>query len=832
MAADKPAPALPPLTVKLDPTKYPLWLAQIIPFLNSSGLMSFVDGTAMCPPAFLLDADGKPTNTTNPDYDHWIQMDQFVLSLINGSLSHFVVATLEGSLSARATWVALEALLLGAEQQVPTPMVSVSDHSTAAAAASPGCGFDHVASGGKRSGGGGGGGGGGTTGEGVSGKKGLPGVKFFFPTEQELVGYLTNQIEGKDSEFRDLIPVIDNVCEREPRDLPAFFFSQPDYKYKNSKRCNRSTDEGFYKSTGKVREIKAEQSQAVIGNKRILSYYEGRAPQAKKTKHVMHEYSLTQTKLAQLGAQNNQQRELVLCHLTNKSAKSAKLKDDSICGDELAEPAIVGEIAYSKDVQAAATDMIQGPDEHLKDKDALLGTENRNECAEPSCADLGENMDSTFLSPEQLAATSATTPTSATSFGGFGVGSPDGFFLSDIDDLLKQPSCADLGENMDSTFLSPEQLAATSATTPTSATSFGGFGVGSPDGFLLPDIDDMLKQPSCADLGENMDLTFLPPEQQAATSATTPTSATSFGGFGVGSPDGFLLSDIDDLLKQPSCADLGENMDSTFLPPEQLAATSATTPTSATSFGGFGAGSPDGFLLPDIDDLLKEPFCADQPHQPPPAPHPHQPPPAPHPHQPPPAPQSHQPPSPSQPQNYCFSTLPSALCTKQGNVPSLYNDDCSRQLSPTGNPPHPHQPPPAPHPHQPPPPSQPQNYCSSTLPSALCTKQGNVPSLYNDDCSKQLSPTGNNVSTNYHHEPVSNTAYSIQNGATDERFSEVYKISTNDHNESVSSEAYFQPEENLGILHPFRPQDYTLLSPRNTELGDFMHANNYIDMQW
>ncbi|XP_034203561.1 uncharacterized protein LOC117618041 [Prunus dulcis] len=41
----------------------------------------------------------------------------------------------------------LEALFLGAEQQVPTPTVSVSDHSTAAAAASPGCGFDHVASG-------------------------------------------------------------------------------------------------------------------------------------------------------------------------------------------------------------------------------------------------------------------------------------------------------------------------------------------------------------------------------------------------------------------------------------------------------------------------------------------------------------------------------------------------------------------------------------------------------------------------------------------------------------------------------------------------------------
>ncbi|CAB4270384.1 unnamed protein product [Prunus armeniaca] len=632
-AADDPALALPSvLNVKLDPTNYPSWLAQIVPLLRSRRLISFVDGTSICPPAFLPGADGKPTNVINAAHEDWIQMDQLVLSWINGSLSHPVLATVASSISARATWLALAALL-----STPVP---VSDHGTAAMVGSGGCG----SGGGEMSSSS-------TTGEGDSKQMDLPGYKFS-PTEEELVGfYLKKKIEGKDAKFRRRIPVID-VYNHKPSDLPAFFFSQPDYKYKNSKRCNRSTDEGFYKSTGKVREIKAEQSQAVIGNKRILSYYEGRAPQAKKTKYVMHEYSLTKTKLAQLGAQNNQQRELVLCHLTNKPAKVAKLKDDSISGDELAEPAIVGEIACSKDDQAAATDMIQGPDEHLADKDALLGTENRNECAEPSCADLGENMDSTFLPPEQL----------------------------------------------------------------------------------------------------------------AATSATTPTSATSFGGFGVGSPDGFLLSDIDDLLKEPSCADLGENMDSTFLPPEQLAATSATTPTSATSFGGFGVGSPDGFLLSDFDVLFKEPFCADQPDQPP-------------------------------------------------------------------HPPHPHQPSPAPQSHQPPPPSQPQNYCSSTLPSASCTKQGNVPGLYNDDCSKQLSPTGNNISTNYHYEPVSNTAYGVQNGATDERFSEVYKISTNDHNESVSSEAYFQQEENLGsIFHPIRPQDYTLLSPRNTELGDVMHASNYIGM--
>ncbi|KAL6290616.1 hypothetical protein ACE6H2_008126 [Prunus campanulata] len=461
-SGDDPALALPSvLNVKLDPTNYPIWLAQIIPLLRSRRLISFVDGTSICPPAFLLGSDGKPTNAINPAYEDWIQMDQLVLSWINGSLSHPVLATVASSISARATWLALAALL-----STPVP---VSDHGTAAMVGSGGCG----SGGGEMSSSS-------TTGEGDSKQMDLPGYKFS-PTGEELVGfYLKKKIEGKDAKFRDMIPVID-VCNHKPSDLPAFFFSQPDYKYNNSKRCNRSTDEGFYKSTGKVREIRAEQSQAVIGNKRILSYYEGRVPKAKKTKHVMHEYSLTKTKLAQLGAQNNQQRELVLCHLTNKTAKSEKLKDDSICSDELAEPAIGGEIASnSEDDQADATDMIQGPDEHLADKDVLLGTENHNECAESESPNGFSPTENNDIS------------TCVGSPGSFDV--PGGFFLSDFDDLLNEPSCADLGVNMDSTFLPPQQLAATSATTPTSSTSFGGFGVGSSDGFFLSDFNDLFTE--------------------------------------------------------------------------------------------------------------------------------------------------------------------------------------------------------------------------------------------------------------------------------------------------------------------------------------------------
>ncbi|XP_021802844.1 NAC domain-containing protein 83-like [Prunus avium] len=149
---------------------------------------------------------------------------------------------------------------------------------------------------------------GGTTDGGVSVPTSLlPGFRFS-PTDEELLSYyLKKKIAGEDSEF-SFIPEI-NVCELEPRDLPEYFFSKPNYMNTNSNRCFRTTGEGFYKSTGHVREVKAELSQAVIGNKRILPFLEGRAPKGKITNYVMHEFSLPKTKHAQLGPNPNQQGE-------------------------------------------------------------------------------------------------------------------------------------------------------------------------------------------------------------------------------------------------------------------------------------------------------------------------------------------------------------------------------------------------------------------------------------------------------------------------------------------------------------------------------------------
>ncbi|CAN8294045.1 unnamed protein product [Cochlearia groenlandica] len=70
-----------------------------------------------------------------------------------------------------------------------------------------------------------------------------------------------------------------------------FFFSHKDKKYPTGTRTNRATKEGFWKATGRDKSIYIKHN-CLIGMRKTLVYYKGRAPNGQKSDWIMHEYRL------------------------------------------------------------------------------------------------------------------------------------------------------------------------------------------------------------------------------------------------------------------------------------------------------------------------------------------------------------------------------------------------------------------------------------------------------------------------------------------------------------------------------------------------------------
>ncbi|GMH20504.1 hypothetical protein Nepgr_022345 [Nepenthes gracilis] len=153
-------------------------------------------------------------------------------------------------------------------------------------------------------------------------ERGLPPGFRFHPTDEELITfYLATKVFHGSFSGVDIAEVDLNRCE--PWELPDrakmgerewYFFSMRDRKYPTGLRTNRATGAGYWKATGKDREVYGASSGAVVGMKKTLVFYRGRAPRGVKTRWVMHEYRLH----GPLSYRHSCKEEWVICRIFHK----------------------------------------------------------------------------------------------------------------------------------------------------------------------------------------------------------------------------------------------------------------------------------------------------------------------------------------------------------------------------------------------------------------------------------------------------------------------------------------------------------------------------------
>ncbi|KAK2980857.1 hypothetical protein RJ640_003084 [Escallonia rubra] len=173
-----------------------------------------------------------------------------------------------------------------------------------------------------------------------------PGFRFH-PTDEELVVYyLCRKAAGYLPLPVSIIAEID-LYKHDPWQLPDkalfgtkewYFFTPRDRKYPNGSRPNRAAGSGYWKATGADKPIKSPTVMAtgstkssVLGIKKALVFYHGKAPKGIKTNWIMHEYRLAQPnqKSTKKGGVSKLD-DWVLCRLYNKkNNREEKIEEHS-----------------------------------------------------------------------------------------------------------------------------------------------------------------------------------------------------------------------------------------------------------------------------------------------------------------------------------------------------------------------------------------------------------------------------------------------------------------------------------------------------------------------
>ncbi|KAE8670755.1 NAC100 protein [Hibiscus syriacus] len=155
-----------------------------------------------------------------------------------------------------------------------------------------------------------------------------PGFRFH-PTDEELIShYLYKKVLDINFSAKAIGEV--DLNKSEPWELPWkakmgekewYFFCVRDRKYPTGLRTNRATVSGYWKATGKDKEI--YRGKSLVGMKKTLVFYKGRAPKGEKMNWVMHEYRL-EGKYSVHNLPKTAMNEWVICRVFQKSSAGKK----------------------------------------------------------------------------------------------------------------------------------------------------------------------------------------------------------------------------------------------------------------------------------------------------------------------------------------------------------------------------------------------------------------------------------------------------------------------------------------------------------------------------
>nr|GLL36428.1 NAC domain-containing protein 90-like [Ipomoea trifida] len=175
-----------------------------------------------------------------------------------------------------------------------------------------------------------------------------PGYRFF-PTEEELVSfYLKHKLEGRFQEHIDVVIPVLNIYDHDPWSLPQFagkynrsdpeqwfFFIPMQEREARGGRPTRLTAGGYWKATGSPGLVYSGNNR-VIGGKRTMVFYTGRAPNGRKTEWKMNEYRFTERETS------NSPQEFILCRVYKKPKCARAFDRRPACVAPAAPPAADG----------------------------------------------------------------------------------------------------------------------------------------------------------------------------------------------------------------------------------------------------------------------------------------------------------------------------------------------------------------------------------------------------------------------------------------------------------------------------------------------------------